>query len=412
MNPLEDQDIEYQRILREIRSKNGLPSGIETGLLGTESRSMEYSYMISQGRTSRGNGGKDEKKRLLGDVVLSSRIKHETSRKTEHYVKSQDPYQASGTPSLIQSTYGNKGNFELVVPLATGGLAHYSRNNDLDGLPWTEPVRFGTEVEFIDGVSLIQSDFGSSGNLEAVAVDSEGYNLLHFWRDSGPSYDWQGPIRVSEKSIEHQFSGSPAMIWSNFGHRGDFDVVIPRANGGFYNYRRDNDDPALTWHGPIEFAVDAGPFEAVTLIQSNIHDPGSLEMIARSGDHLDFFWRNSGPEFKWSGPETIARGVAGTPAMIQSTIGNKGNFELVVPLESSGLAYYWRDNDDDYQRWIGPLMFGLNMGKVDSVALIQSNFGEPGHLEIVAQADGQLALFWRDSGPDFRWNGPQYLVSL
>ena len=91
--------------------------------------------------------------------------------------------------------------------------------------------------------------------------------------------------------------------------------------------------------------------------------------------------------------------------MIQSTLGNKGNFELVVPTASNGLAYYWRDNDDNHPHRIGPLMFGLNTGKVESVALIQSNFGEPGHLEIVAQADGQLALFWRDSGPDSRWNG-------
>ena len=43
------------------------------------------------------------------------------------------------------------------------------------------------------------------------------------------------------------------------------------------------------------------------------------------------------------------------------------------------------------------------------VSLIQSNFGQPGHLEIMAQVNGNLAFFWRDSGPDLRWNGPQYL---
>jgi hypothetical protein len=55
-------------------------------------------------------------------------------------------------------------------------------------------------------------------------------------------------------------------------------------------------------------------------------------------------------------------------------------------------------------------MFGMNMGSVDGVSLIQSNFGEPGHLELVAQINGEIAFFWRDSGPDFRWNGPQYLT--
>jgi hypothetical protein len=99
-----------------------------------------------------------------------------------------------------------------------------------------------------------------------------------------------------------------------------------------------------------------------------------------------------------------------TPSMIQSTFGNKGNFELVAPLTSGGLAHWWRDNDDAHLHWYGPFMFGMNMGKVDAVSLIQSNWGDPGHLELVAQADGQLAFFWRDSGPDFRWNGPQFIT--
>ncbi len=188
------------------------------------------------------------------------------------------------------------------------------------------------------------------------------------------------------------------MVWSDFGRRGNYDVVVPRANGGFFHYWRDNDDTVLPWYGLFEFATDAGIFSAVTLIQSNFGEPGNLELIARSEDELTFFWRDSGPEFKWNGPEIIATGVAGTPSMILSTFGNEGNFELVVPMASGGLAYYWRDNDDDRLSWHGPLMFGMNQGKVESVAMIQSNFGEPGHLEIVAQADGQLALFWRDSG--------------
>ena len=418
MNPFDEQNIEFQRLLSEIRSKNGLPYvvGIDMLNIGANENSshlMKCFDTNSQFKKSRGIGGKTVKKRRLGDEKHSARIKDEASMKTEHEVKPQEvtiPDQESGNLSLIQSTYGNKGNFELVVPLATGGLTHYSRNNDLEGFPWTEPVRFGIEVGRIDGASLIQSDFGASGNLEVVAVGSNDHNLLHFWRDSGPSFDWHGPLNISEKSSVPVFSGNPAMIWSDFGRRGNYDVIVPRADGGLCHYWRDNDDPVLPWYGPFDFATDSGIFSAVTLIQSNFGEPGNLELIARSEDKLTFFWRGSGPEFKWNGPETIATGVSGTPSMIQSTFGNKGNFELVVPMASGGLAYYWRDNDDDRLSWHGPLMFGMNLGKVDSVAMIQSNFGVPGHLEIVVQADGQLALFWRDSGPDFRWNGPQYLT--
>jgi hypothetical protein len=265
-------------------------------------------------------------------------------------------------------------------------------------------------VGLIEGVSLIQSDFGTSGSLEVVAVDFGGHNLMHFWRDSGPSFDWHGPINISEPSRLPVFSGNPAMIWNNLGHRGNYDVIVPRANGGFSHYWRDNDDPILPWYGPFDFATDASIFDAVALIQSNFGEPGSLELIARSEDELALFWRDSGPDFKWKGPEIFATGVTGTPSMIQSTFGNKGNFELVVPMASGGLAYYRRDNDNDSLSWHGPFMFGMNLGKVESVALIQSNFGSPGHLELVAQSDGQMAFFWRDSGPDFRWNGPQTLT--
>jgi hypothetical protein len=315
-----------------------------------------------------------------------------------------------GSPSLIQSTYGNKGNFELVVPLAPGGLARYWRNNDDERLPWHGPIVFGTEAGMIEGVSLIQSSFGEMGNMELAAVDVGGHNLMHFWCDSDHSFDWHGPNQISEKSLVPVFSGNPAMIQSKSEGKGNFELVVPRSNGGFSYYLRNNNLPDLRWLGPFDFATDAGIFDAVTLIQSNFGESGSLELVARSGDQLVSFWRESGMESKWNGPSSIGTGVTGTPSMIQSTFGYKGNFELVAPLASGGLGHWWRDNDDAHLHWYGPFMFGMNLGKVDAVSLIQSNWGDPGHLELVVQADGQLAFFWRDSGPDFRWNGPQFLT--
>ena len=45
-------------------------------------------------------------------------------------------------------------------------------------------------------------------------------------------------------------------------------------------------------------------------------------------------------------------------------------------------------------------------GHIDAVTMIQSNFGDPGNLELVARVGDSLKFFWRDSGPDFHWNGP------
>ncbi len=319
----------------------------------------------------------------------------------------QGPFE--GVPSMIWSTYGNRGNFDLIVPLANGGMAHYWRDNDKETLPWNGPEVFGRDAGLIYGASLIQSNFGEQGNLELVASAVGGHKLMHFWRDSGPGYDWNGPNKISKDSYVPMFSGNPAMIQSRSGQRGNFDVVVPRAEGGFSYYWRNNDDPELTWNGPIDFAADAGIFDAATLIQSNFDD--HLEMVARSGDELFFFWRDSGLESEWHGTELIATGVDGTPSMIQSSNEGKGNFELVTPMRSGGLGYYWRDNNDPHLHWYGPFMFAMNIGKVDAVSLIQSDFGESGNLELVAQIDNQLAFFWRDSGMDRKWNGPQFLLA-
>lgn len=318
----------------------------------------------------------------------------------------------SGTPSLIQGNFGFKGNFELVVPMSDGGLAHYWRNNDDPELPWYGPIKFGEGNGRFNSSSLIQSRFGSQGNLELAATEEGGKNLVHFWRDSGPSFDWHGPGFISEPSKKPVFNGNPSLIQSRIGNKGNFDLVVPLSKGGFAHYWRNNDDSALPWYGPFNFGSTTGVlYEAVTLIQSNFGNPGNLELVARSGDQLVFFWRDSGPEFRWSGPIIIDKGVSGCPCMIQSKFGLKGNFELVVPLASGGLGYYWRDNDDADLCWHGPLMFGTRLGEVDAVTLIQSNFGSPGNLELVASSCGQLAFFWRDSGPDLKWIGPNFSIA-
>jgi len=326
---------------------------------------------------------------------------------SEHYL----PWQASGVPSLIQSRFGNKGNFELVTPLASGGLAHYWRNNDSEDLPWYGPVKFGFEAGNVYGVSLIEGNFGKPpGNLELAAVDMGGRNLLHFWRDSGPSFDWSEQNFISEPTLAPTFLGNPAMIRSSYGNRGNFEIVIPLAQGGLAHYWRDNDDPALPWYGPFDFGSEAGLIDAVSLMQSNFGARGNLELAVRSRNDLMLFWRESGPKYAWNGPFHMAYGVSGNPSMIQSSFGNQGNFELAIPSESGGIQYFWRDNDDSHLTWYGPLEFGTRLGKVDAVSLIQSNFGTPGNLELVARIRDQLALFWQDSGPDRRWNGPYFIT--
>ena len=311
--------------------------------------------------------------------------------------------------SMIQSRFGNHGNFEVVVPSTAGGLVHFWRNDDIPGFPWNGPYTFGQSLGVCTGASVIQSDFEAPslpGNLEAVAVTGGG-EMVHLWRDSGPAFAWN-----ISTTIASGVRGKAALIQSKFGTKGNFEVVVPSATGGLLHFWRDNDAPTLPWSGPTPFAASLGLVDSVTLIQSNFGKPGNLEVIARVGTRIYALWRDSGPGFVWSAPVQIeaAYELAGQLSMVQSRFGTKGNFELVVPNAKGGLIHFWRDNDIPTLPWSGPIQFGE--GSITDVTVFQSNFGDPGNLEVLALNGYELQTFWRDSGPAFAWFGPGYFVGV
>ncbi len=298
---------------------------------------------------------------------------------------------------LVQSDWGLRGNFEVVTPIAAGGLAHIWRNNDADGLPWSVPYYFG--AGFADDVTLIQSSYDSPGNLEVVA--RYGDRLVHFYR--AKDLKWHETVQFASG-----VSGTPALIESTFGlnagPHGNFELVAPVATGGLAHWWRDNSVAGEQWHGPTPFGT--GTVGAVALFQSNYDSPGNLEVIARVGGQLVHYWRDRTNQ--WHGPSApFASGVVGAPAAIQGAFGSQGNFEVVAACAPSGLAHWWRDNDHG-QTWQGPVTFGS--GAVDAVALIESNFRDgwwnPGHLEVVTRAGRRLDHWWRESSARLHWFGP------
>lgn len=307
-------------------------------------------------------------------------------------------------PVLVQSRFGRQGNFELVSASDEGNLFHAWRNNDNPFMPWSAAIPFGDRIGRAFGVAMIQSDYGDPGNLEVVCnIDGR---LLFFWRDSGPSFTWNGPY-----DIEPTFSagaGNPALVQSRFGEQGNFELVVPAAGGGLAHFWRNNDDPSMPWSGPTLFGGSLSSVSGVALIASNYGDPGNLEVVCVAGGQLQAFWRDSGPAFTWNGPYAISPETPahGTPALIQSRFGSKGNFELVVPGSNGGLFHLWRNNDDPAMPWSRPFAFGESLGLVDGVTLIQSNYGDPGNLEVIGNYGATLQFFWRDSGPGFVWSGP------
>jgi hypothetical protein len=308
---------------------------------------------------------------------------------------------ARSSSYMIQGNLGRKGNFEVVVGRAGGGLVTSSRNNDAASLPWSPGTVFATGAGSVESVpSLIQSNFGNPGNLEVVA--RIGDRLAHFWRDSGPPWAWHGPTFFAGG-----VSGNPALIQGIFGGRGNFELVVPLAIGGLAHYWRDNDAPGLPWRGPTPFGTGAGRIDAVAMIQSNFGDPGNLEVIARIGDRLGLFWRLSGPPWTWNGPSFFFTGARGVPSFVQSSFGARGNFELVTPLAGGGLAHLWRANDAPGLPWSTPSPTFGGGDQYDAAALVEGNFGNPGpggNLELMARVGNNSRFFWRQDGPPWQWS--------
>lgn len=205
-------------------------------------------------------------------------------------------------------------------------------------------------------------------------------------------------------------TGNPVLIQSRFGTQGNYELVVPSAFTGIDARVRNNDLPGLPWSAITQFAQTLGRVDSLSMIQSSFGTPGNLELVARVGDTLHAFWRDSGPTFTWNGPVQIATGAAGNPVLIQSRFGQTGNFELAYPLAVGGIGIKWRNNDAPGLPWSATTSFGQTLGHVDSLSMIQSNFGTPGNLEVVARVGSALHALWRDSGPTYSWNGPYQIL--
>lgn len=247
---------------------------------------------------------------------------------------------------------GNVPNFELAVPHTGGGFSAYYRNNFIQDPGrvarnnWFGPIGVGSAD--INGIALLENAVTNpsgpippvpgNGNLEVMAVQNNG--LYHYWRDRSTK-QWSIGTWIT-----WGVTGQPGFTQSKDWHE-NFEVVVPLMGGGLAHYWRDNSIPSMPWYGPNVFAQGIN-FEAVSLIESNF-DNGNLEVVARSGTTLYHIWR--GDNLAWSTPREIRVdgdnpiSATGVHSFVQGTSGNKGDFELIVPLSTGGLRHYSRNND-------------------------------------------------------------------
>ena len=304
----------------------------------------------------------------------------------------------------------------------------------------------------------MQSDYGEKGYFDVVGRVND--HLVHFFREDFAPFHWKGPFYVPNSGGS---SGNPALVQGNFlgsdkAHK-NFELVVPRLDSGFNHYwvERKVEINFVTmpipgmgsfyninipipklkyqWHGPFPIAVDRGKIDAISLIQSNFksgfNTPGNLDVIARQGDHLVYFWREDYSPFAWHGPFNIPNSTesTGNPSFVQSNFGDirHGNYELVVPRVDGGFNFFWKDSNlklttirpgleayrpfyEDNSTWHGPYVVGAGKGKVNAISIIQSTFsstGKNGNLEVAAcLTDNNLVHYWREDTPPLAWHGP------
>jgi len=343
-------------------------------------------------------------------------------------------YSASSSQNLTVSSYGVAGNLELLLSV-DGQLQHYWRESEpeLGGTGtitvrsaatpprrrWHGPILAappalsgaGDHSRGIVGTkplaaSLIQSRFGKPGNLEAIVRMSgtlAGDWLAHTVRGPG-GWSSPAPILVNGSRIQG-VTGDPALLQSAFGTTGNFEIVVP-AGKRLLHFFRDNDTPGYPWHGPFvidDYSLAApsglGPQRApvtpvaVSLVQTST---GELEVIVLldldlGGNRLSMFKRGQmgWAETNIATDKGVIRDLTGNPALLQSNFGQIGNLELIIP-GAPGLLHYWRDNDALGRPWYGPVVVLDNsrtgpQGTFRHVAVVQNGVRRTGDLEVVAQ---------------------------
>lgn len=214
------------------------------------------------------------------------------------------------SPAFIQGRWGGRGNYEVVAPLAAGGMGHWWRDNDHPDLPWYGPSTFGWEAAGaseaggpgpVGAVAMVHGR--ASDNLELVA--RVGSRLQHWWRDGLGSWHRGPDIGLGASGVHDLVEGAGPEP-----HLSNYELVAPLAAGGMGHWSADPKAPALAWGGPTA-TFGSGQVLAVGLVQGT---NGNLEVVAAGPARVEHWWRDGGPPYEWHGPTVIWAQPAFDPA--------------------------------------------------------------------------------------------------
>ncbi|HEY2667443.1 MAG TPA: C1 family peptidase [Actinomycetota bacterium] len=239
---------------------------------------------------------------------------------------------ASVCPTLTGTTYNR--NFECVY-LAGSRLHHYWLDQTTD--KWNDGGIFGpNDAAGVPG--FIQGNYGAPGNFEVVVRTADG-KLNHWWRTNGPPWTWSDGGRFGSGVM---FSG-PALIQSNYGTRGNLELVCVLNSGQMQHWWRD-DDHGNVWHPGPTFGANCSSAPCMIEGQFGMGTEdaiGNFELCVAVGGRVQHWWRNNSGGMAWSMSATFGHDVQAVTALIQGSFGF--NLEVIVLRTDGMLQHYWRD---------------------------------------------------------------------
>jgi hypothetical protein len=298
--------------------------------------------------------------------------------------------------SLIQSTFGVPGNFEVVLtrplPSGSGEVQHYWRENDRPDKPWRRGsiITYGatgpacivqTHDSSLHVVAAMQNAlvhfrmdpaslkwnwvatfaFGATGaaglcqnrenqNLEAVAL--HGRLLIHHWFDQA---SWHADAIITDHA-----TGAPALIQNR---NRNLEVLVPEANK-LVLYFRDEQDPQRRWKpGGVVSQQATNPGSFVQAVYGPPDNP-NFEAVVPEGDQLRHYWRDHSQNgLPWIPGTVITSRRGPVHAASIATTNVKGNNLDVLVEEGNSVFHYYRTEE---MRWYRGTCLRISEGPTSS----------------------------------------------
>jgi hypothetical protein len=160
-------------------------------------------------------------------------------------------------------------------------------------------------------------------------------------------------------------------------------------------------------------ATGLGPH---SIIQSTfgtaIGNPGNFEAVVLQGNQLVHYWRTNGDvNTAWQRGQVVSTAATGPGSILQSDFGNPGNLEVVVQ-EGSQVRHYYHDSSRPNSAWVRGQAFGT--GVTGAPTMISSDFISGGHrnFEVVVQEGSNLVHYFHDNAnPANPWQRGQTIAT-